>query len=282
MNNLIAYSESVFDNIKHNDENGIEFWYARELSSILEYNDWRNFLNVIKKAKTACEMSDEEVLDHFVDVTNMVKLGSGSTREVDDIKLSRYACYLIVQNGDPRKETIAIGQSYFAIQTRKQEIEEKEINELNEISECEKRIAIRNELKKHNKSLVSAAKNAGVETNQEYATFQNSGYQGLYGGMTAQDIKNHKNLKKSHNILDYMGSTELAANLFRATQTEEKLRRENIKGKENANKTHFEVGRKVRKTIKELGGTMPEDLETPKESIKQVERKVSSRKKLKN
>ncbi|EYE87346.1 DNA damage-inducible protein D [Fervidicella metallireducens AeB] len=203
----------------------------------------------------------------------MVELGSGATREVEDIKLSRYACYLIVQNADPRKEVVALGQTYFAIKTRQQELQE----DFESMTEDKKRLAIRNELKEHNKKLVEAAKNAGVETNIDYATFQNYGYKGLYGGLTAQDIHKRKGLKKSQQILDHMGSTELAANLFRATQTEEKLRRENVKGKENANKVHFEVGYKIRKTIKELGGTMPEDLPTPDKSIKQIEKEEAKK-----
>jgi DNA-damage-inducible protein D len=196
----------------------------------------------------------------------MVQIGSGAEREIEDIILSRYACYLIVQNGDPKKEVIALGQTYFAIQTRKQELQD----EFEKLDEDKKRLAIRNELKEHNKYLADAAKNAGVETNQEYAVFQNFGYMGLYGGMKAQDIHKKKGLKPNEKILDHMGSTELAANLFRATQTEEKLRRENIQGKDNANKTHYEVGKKVRQTIEELGGTMPEELPTPEKSIKQI------------
>lgn len=274
MTNITNYTKNIFESIKHINNYGNEFWYARELSEILEYSKWDNFKKVIIKAKESCENSNTNVSDHFADVGKMVQLGSGSTREIDDIMLSRYACYLIVQNGDPRKESIALGQAYFAIQTRNKELEEETFSQL---TECRKRLSIRNELKEHNKNLVNAAKNAGVETSIEYAIFQNHGYQGLYGGMTAKDIKAHKKLKKNHNILDYMGSTELAANLFRATQTEEKLRRENIQGKENANRTHFEVGKKVRDTIKELGGTMPEDLPTPKESIKELEKQEAKR-----
>ena len=198
----------------------------------------------------------------------MVRIGSGAEREIKDIILSRYACYLIVQNGDPKKETIALGQTYFAVQTRKQELSEQ----FTELTEDKKRLAIRNELREHNKNLAEAAKDVGVETHQEYAVFQNYGYMGLYGGMKANDIHKVKGLKPNDKILDHMGSTELAANLFRATQTEEKLRREKIQGKENANKTHFEVGKKVRQTIEELGGTMPENLPNPEKSIKQIEK----------
>ena len=268
MSNLDNYSKRIFENIKHLTEEGIEFWYARELQVVLEYAKWDNFKNILEKAKTACENSNINVLDHFADVGNMVQLGSGAQREIDDIMLSRYASYLIVQNADPRKEIVALGQTYFAVKTRERELEERFEN----LTEENKRLAIRNELKTHNKSLAEAAQMAGVNEGIEYAVFQNKGYQGLYGGLNAKDIHKRKGLKKSEQILDHMGSTELAANLFRATQTDDKLRRENIKGKENANQTHFEVGKKVRQTIKELGGTMPEELETPKRSVKQIEK----------
>ena len=198
----------------------------------------------------------------------MVNIGSGAERELEDYELSRYACYLIVQNGDPRKKVIALGQTYFAVKTRQQEL----IENFDSLAEDQKRLAIRKEMKEHNKLLVAAAKDAGVETALEYATFQNYGYMGLYGGLKAQDIKKRKNLKKSQDILDHMGYEELAANLFRATQTEAKLQRENIQGKSEANRTHFNVGKEVRDTIERLGGTMPEDLPTPEKSIKQIER----------
>lgn len=278
MREITNYNTLIFEDIKHTNEYGQEFWYGRELSSVLEYNEWRNFLNVVKKAKTACESSGFNSLDHFVDVTKMVNLGSSAKRKIEDIELTRYACYLIVQNGDPRKETIALGQTYFAVQTRKQEIEEN----FEELSECRKRLAIRNELKEHNKILVDTAKESGVETTLDYAIFQNNGYMGLYGGLKAKDIHTKKGLKKSQKILDHMGSTELAANLFRATQTEEKLRREKIKGKEKANQAHYEVGKKVRQTIRDLGGTMPENLPTPKKSIKQLEKEEAKKLKAKN
>ena len=209
-----------------------------------------------------------EVGNHFSHLGRMVKIGSGAERRIDDVMLSRYACYLIVQNADSRKEIVSLGQTYFAIQTRRQELQE----EYEQLTEEKKRLAIRNELKKHNIQLADAAKNAGVIEPVDYAIFQNHGYMGLYGGLKAKDIQARKNLKKNQKILDHMGSTELAANLFRATQTEEKLRREEIKGKEKANKTHYKVGEKVRQTIKELGGTMPEDLPTPDKSIKQLEK----------
>lgn len=261
------YTEKVFEKIKHINEFGQEYWSARELQKALEYTQWRRFEELIERAKTACKNSGFNVPDHFADVGKMVELGSGSNREISDIELSRYACYLIVQNGDSRKEVIALGQTYFAVKTRQQEL----IENYEELSEEQKRLAVRNEMKKHNTSLADAAHDAGVIKTMDYAIFQNYGYMGLYGGLKAKDIKERKGLKKSQEILDYMGSTELAANLFRATQTEEKLRRENIKGKAEANNTHFEVGKKVRQTIQELGGTMPEDLPTPKKSIKQID-----------
>jgi DNA-damage-inducible protein D len=267
------YTESLFESIRHVNKYGQEFWYARDLQIALEYTEWRNFCKVIEKAKEACRGSNNAVSDHFVDVNKIVNAGATS-KDIGDIQLSRYACYLIVQNGDPRKKVIALGQTYFAVKTRQQELIENYEN----LSEDQKRIAIRQEMKEHNKMLVAAAKDAGVETTLDYAIFQNYGYIGLYGGLKASDIKERKGLKKSQDILDYMGYEELAANLFRATQTEAKLRRENIQGKE-ANKTHFEVGKKVRDTIKDLGGTMPEDLPTPEKSIQQLERE--QKKKLK-
>ena len=268
---LTKKTMSLFESIKHIDENGIEYWTSRNLWKILEYNEYRNFLPVIEKAKIACKNSGQKIEDHFVDINEMVTIGSGAERELDSIKLSRYACYLIVQNADPSKAIVAQGQTYFAIQTRIAEVQQmKEYQELS--SEEEKRLFLRAEMLKHNSQLASAAKDAGVIDSKDYAIFQNYGYKGLYGGLSAKDIHARKGLKKSQKILDHMGSTELAANLFRATQTEEKLRRENIKGKQEANMTHYEVGAKVRQTIKELGGTMPEDLPTA-ESIKAVEKK---------
>ena len=268
MNEVKSYNEQTFESIKHIDENGVEFWYARELQTTLEYVQWRRFAESIERAKEACKASGFDVGDHFADVGKMIDLAKGAQREITDIKLSRYACYLIVMNGDPRKEVIALGQTYFAVKTREQELSEQE--DFSRLTEDQKRLAIRGELAEHNKSLAEAAKNAGVTTSQDYAVFQNMGYKGLYGGLGAKQIHERKGLKKSQNILDHMGSTELAANLFRATQTDEKLRRDNIQGKAAANKTHFDVGQKVRKTIEELGGTMPEDLPTPEKSIKQI------------
>ena len=276
MNELIKYSEQTFESIKHVNEYGEEYWLARELQPVLEYAQWRRFSDAIERAKIACKNSGFAVEDHFADVGKMVDIGSGAEREIDDVMLSRYACYLIVMNGDPRKEVIAIGQSYFAVKTRQQEL----IDNYEQMTEDQKRLAIRNEMIAHNKSLAEAAQMAGIADQREYAIFQNKGYQGLYGGLGAKEIHARKGLKKSQKILDHMGSTELAANLFRATQTDEKLRRENIQGKQAAYDTHYQVGKKVRQTIKELGGTMPEDLPTPEKSVKQIEREVE-RKKLK-
>ena len=268
MTDIYTYSEQTFEDIKHFNDDSQEFWFARELQHILGYTEWRNFLKVIDKAKLACENSNNLVDDHFVEVNKMVGIGSGAERYIDDIALSRYACYLIVQNGDPRKEIIAVGQTYFAVKTRQQEI----IDNYDSLSEDQKRLAIRNEIVEHNKALAEAARQAGITEPVEYAVFQNWGYKGLYGGMDMRAIHQHKGLKKSQKILDHMGSTELAANLFRATQTEEKLRRDHVQGKHEANMTHFQVGAKVRQTIKELGVTMPEDLPTPEKSIKQIEK----------
>ena len=261
------YTESLFESIRHENEYRQEFWYAREMQVALEYKEWRNFKKVIDKAMIACEGSKNAVSDHFVDVNKIVEAGA-THKDIGDIQLSRYACYLIVQNGDPRKKVVALGQSYFAVKTRQQEL----IENYDKLNEDQKRLAIRHEMIEHNKLLVAAAKDAGVETSLDYAIFQNYGYMGLYGGLKAQDIKERKGLKKSDSILDYMGYEELAANLFRATQAEAKLRRENIQGKENANQAHYTVGKEVRDTIERLGGTMPENLPTPEKSIKQIER----------
>lgn len=274
MSDLVKYSEQTFESIKHVNEYGEEYWLARELQLVLEYAQWRRFSDAIERAKLACKNSGFAVEDHFADIGKMVDIGSGAERQIDDVMLSRYACYLIVMNGDPRKEVISIGQSYFAVKTRQQEL----IDNYEQMSEDQKRLATRNEMIAHNKSLAEAAQMAGIEDQREYAIFQNKGYQGLYGGLGAKEIHARKGLKKSQKILDHMGSTELAANLFRATQTDEKLRRENIQGKQVAYDTHYEVGKKVRQTIKELGGTMPEDLPTPQKSIAQIEREQEKRK----
>ncbi len=266
---VTAYSQQTFESIKHIDENGAEFWLARELQIALEYAQWRRFQESVERAKTACEASGLNVMDHFADVGKMIDLAKGAQREIADIKLSRYACYLIVMNGDPRKEVIALGQTYFAVKTRRQEI----ADDLAQLSEDDKRLAIRDEVTIRNKFLASSAKAAGVVTPVDYAVFQNRGYQGLYNGLGMKDIHKRKGLKKNEQILDHMGATELAANLFRITQTDDKLRRENIKGKEKANETHFAVGKKVRQTIAELGGTMPENLPTPEKSAKLLKKK---------
>jgi len=255
--------QSPFEQIRRTNDAGNEYWSSRDFAKVLDYSDYRNFEKVIVKARTACFNSGQRIDDHFVDVTDMIEVGKGAKRPAKTVYLSRYACYLIVQNADPSKEIVALGQTYFAVQTRKQELTEQAI-------EDERRLLLRDEMRLHNVKLADAAKDAGVIEPKDYAIFQNHGYMGLYGGLKAQDIHRRKELKKSQHILDYMGSTELAANLFRATQAEEKLRLEKITGKAKANKAHQEVGAKVRQTIKELGGTMPEDLPTA-ENIKKLE-----------
>lgn len=259
----------TFEGIRQLDPDGNEYWSARKLAKVLDYSEYRHFLPVIERAREACQNSGLSLADHIEDVLDMVAIGSGAQREVADVRLSRYACYLIVQNGDPSKPVIANGQTYFAMQTRRQELDDNA--KFAQLSEDDKRLAIRNELAAHNKYLAAAAKDAGVETSLDYAIFQDHGYKGLYGGMGAKDIHASKGLKKSQKILDHMGSTELAANLFRATQAEEKLKRENLQSKQRANNTHYEVGKKVRETIRELGGTMPEAMPTPEQSVKQIE-----------
>lgn len=243
-------TNNVFENIKKLNKYGAEYWNARDLMLPLGYVGWRNFESAIVKAMQACSNSGQKITDHFVGVDKMVLLGSEAERSIFDYDLSRYACYLIAQNGDPRKEEIALAQTYFAIQTRKQEVQEQLI-------EDGKRVYLRNEMKMHNKNLAKAASEAGVIN---HANFQDFGYMGLYSGMRQRDIHKNKKLAKNEAILDHMGSEELAANLFRATQTEAKLRREEVRGQDKANKSHFEVGKKVRQTIRELGGTMPEKL----------------------
>lgn len=245
---------ATFEGLRQLDEDGNEYLQVRQLAKVLDYSEYRHFLPVIERAKEACAKSSQSVTDHFEDVLEMVDIGSGARRQLPDIRLSRYACYLVVQNGDPSKPVIANGQTYFAIQTRRQELAND--TAFGQLSEDEKRLAIRNELAQHNRYLAAAAADAGVESGKDFAIFQNHGYRGLYGGLDASGIHAHKGLKKSQKILDHMGSTELAANLFRATQTEEKLRRDGIKGKQEANQTHFAVGQKVRETIKDLGGTI--------------------------
>jgi len=243
----------VFEEIKRTNEYQSEYWSARKLAKALEYSEYRHFQPVIEKAKEACKNSGQSVKDHFEDVLDMIEIGKTASREVKDVRLSRYACYLVVQNSDPSKEIVALGQTYFAIQTRKQEVQEQLI-------EDQKRLFLRGEVTTHNKHLAETASRAGVKN---YAVFTNYGYMGLYGGRKVQDIHKQKRLKKSQKILDHMGSEELAANLFRATQTDAKIKREEIQGEARANQAHFNVGKKVRQTIGELGGTMPEKLPTP-------------------
>ena len=267
--NEIDENNKSFENIKHIDENGIEFWYARELMPILQYSNWQNFEKIIAKAKTSCENSDISVFEHFIDVNKLSKRANNAEVEIKDYKLTRYACYLVAQNGDSRKKVIALAQTYFAVQTRKQEITEKEYSLL---TEDEKRFYQRNLTRKGNYSLNQTAKRAGVKN---FDKFHNSGYKGLYNGETADDIAKRKGLRYREDILDNMGSTELIENLFRISQTEEKLKRDNVNTEKEACKTHNKIGKIVRKAIKELGGTMPEDLPTPKKSLKQLEKEMT-------
>jgi len=260
------YTNESFESIKHIDENGVEFWYARELQNILDYKEWRKFENVINKAKQACESSNISVFEHFVDADKLSKRANNAEVKIKDYKLTRYACYLIAQNGDSRKKVIALAQTYFAVQTRKQEITEKEYSML---TETEKRFYQRNLTRKGNYSLNQTAKKAGVKN---FDKFHNAGYKGLYNGETADDIAKRKGLRYREDILDNMGSEELAANLFRITQTESRLKKDKVDTEKKANKTHYEVGKKVRKAIADIGGTMPEDLLTPKKSLKQLEK----------
>lgn len=261
---------NIFESYKHIEDNGVEYWFARELQGVLQYKEWRNFKKILETAKIACKISGQEVLDHFVEVNKMISLAKGAKRKVLDYKLTRYACYLIVMNGDPRKEVIALGQTYFAVKTRQQEFQEL----YDKLSENEKRLFIRGDIKQKNMLLAESARNAGVITPLEFAIFQDSGYKGLYNGLTAKDIAKRKGIKESEEILDYMGSEELAANLFRITQTEGKLKKEQVTNKTQTNQIHYDVGRKVRKAIEEIGGTMPEELPTPDKNIKEIEKDV--------
>ncbi len=263
----------AFEDAAQINKDGIEFWTARSLQKLLQYSDYRNFINIIDKAKTACVNSGQRVDDHFVDVTDMIEIGKGAVREIDDVYISRYGCYLIAQNGDPKKKPVAFAQTYFAIQARRQEIADDTATHYSRLSEDQKRLLLRDEIQAHNKYLASAAKDAGVVDPIDYAVFQTHGYQGLYGGLDRAGIQRRKGLAASQPILDHMGSTELAANLFRATQTEEKLRREGIKGKNAANQAHHDVGQTVRKAIAEIGGTMPENLPAA-EDIAKVSRRL--------
>ena len=269
--NELMLNNSIFENIKHIDENGNEYWFARELQNVLEYKKWEKFNNVINDAISACNLSGYEVADHFPQVGKMVNIGSKTSRNISDYKLSRYACYLIAQNGDSRKKTIALAQTYFAFQTRKMEITEREYSSL---TEDEKRFYQRNLTKKGNYSLNQAAKDAGVKN---FDRFHNSGYKGLYNGETANDIAKRKGLRYREDILDNMGSDELIANLFRISQTEQKLKRDNVKGETKANDVHYEVGKKVRKAIADIGGTMPEEFPTPEKSLKTLEKESKNK-----
>ncbi len=272
----IDKNNKSFEKIKHVDENGVEFWYARELMPILQYSNWQNFEKIITKAKLSCKNSNINVLDHFTDINKMVQIGSGAERKQQDYKLTRYACYLIAQNGDSRKKVIALAQTYFAVQTRKQEITEKEYSML---TEDEKRFYQRNLTRKGNYSLNQAAKKAGVKN---FDKFHNAGYKGLYNEETADDIAKRKGLRYREDILDNMGSTELIANLFRISQTEEKLKKDNVDTEKEACDTHNKIGKIVRNAIKKAGGTMPEDLPTPKKSLKQLEKEKITQLKYKN
>jgi DNA-damage-inducible protein D len=268
MSELTAPEYKRFEDIRNVRSDGSEFWLARELALVLDYSKWENFSKVIDRAMLACRNSGFEVADHFPDVRKMIDTGKGAKRKVKDYELSRYACYLIVQNGDPRKEVIALGQTYFAIQTYRQEIADR----FNQLDEDNKRLVIRGDIKQWNQMLAEAAYDAGVITNEEFAIFQNAGYMGLYGGMTVGDIHDKKGLAVRAKILDFMGSEELIANLFRISQAESKLRRENVQGTDAAVDAHYVVGREVRAAIERVGGVMPEDLPTPEKSISQIER----------
>ena len=269
MSNLKGKEYKQFEDIKHQRPDGSEYWYARELAGVLDYAKWENFDKVIKRAMLACDNSGHAVSDHFPEVRKMVKTGV-LTKALLDYELTRYACYLIVQNGDPRKEVIALGQTYFAIQTYRQELADA----YNQLDEDRRRLVVRGDIKQWNQLLAETAHQAGVITNEEFAIFQNAGYMGLYGGLTVDDIHQRKGLSAGQKILDFMGSTELIANLFRISQTEEKLRKDEIANTGDAVKTHYAVGKEVRSTIERIGGTMPEDLPTPEKSIQQVEKEL--------
>lgn len=267
MNELKIQQKKLFDDLRHFDENGNEFWLARELQEALQYKEWRNFQKVISTAQIACKISQQDISYHFVEVNKMIAMPKGASKKIPDYKLTRYACYLIVMNGDPRKEVIAWGQTYFAVKTRQQELAEL----YEQLSEDEKRLFVRSDIKQKNMLLAEAAKWAGIQTQYEYATFQDADYRGLYGGLTARDIAENKGLQSGEEILDWMGSEELAANWFRITQTEAKMRRENTDTPTKANAVHYEVGTIVREAIEKAGGTMPEDLPTPDRNIQELQ-----------
>ncbi|MDD6673086.1 MAG: DNA damage-inducible protein D [Eubacteriales bacterium] len=273
MSKLIAKEYKCFEDIKHIRDDGTEFWYARELAVALDYTKWENFQKVIKRAMIACENSGKDVSVCFPEVRKTSNMPNGGVKSIVEYELSRYACYLIVQNGDPRKEIIALGQTYFAIQTYRQEVADR----FNELDEDSRRLIVRGDIRQWNQLLAETARNCGVITNEEFAIFQNAGYMGLYGGMTVDDIHRKKELEIGQKILDYMGSTELIANLFRISQTEEKLRKDGIDNSSDATAVHYSVGKEVRKAIEEIGGTMPEDLPTPEKSIAQIEKEQLQR-----
>lgn len=272
MKELKSKEYKKFEDIKHVREDGTEFWSARELALALDYGEWRNFSKVIDRAMIACENSGHVISHDFVEVNKIVEAGATS-KSIKDYELSRYACYLIVQNGDPRKEVIALGQTYFAIQTYRQEL----ADHFNQLTEDRRRLVVRGDIKQWNQLLAETAHDAGVITNEEFSIFQNAGYMGLYGGLDVDDIHKRKQLEIGQKILDYMGSTELIANLFRISQTEEKLRKDNVQGADAATSVHYNVGKEVRAAIKKIGGTMPEDLPTPDKSIQQIEKEHMAR-----
>ena len=273
MPKLNAVEYESFEAIKQTDESGNEFWFARDLQNVLQYTQWRNFQKVIDRAMLACKNSNFDISEHFADVSKTIEMPKEAEKQVTDYKLTRYACYLIVQNGDPRKEVIAIGQTYFAIQTRRQELADT----FNQLDENNKRLVVRGNIKHWNRLLAKAARNAGVITAEEFEIFQNSGYMGLYGGLTVADIHRNKGLKKEEKILDYMGSTELIANLFRISQTEDKLKIDQTTTASEANEVHFQIARKIRRAMVDMGTTLPEKLPTPEKSIQAVEREEIQR-----
>lgn len=273
MSDLKATEYKRFEDVKQVRSDGSEYWRARELAPVLEYTKWENFAKVIKRAMIACENSGHSVEECFPEVRKTSAMPHGGVKEIADYELSRYACYLIVQNGDPRKEVIALGQTYFAIQTYRQEVADR----FNELDEDSRRLVVRGDIKQWNQLLAETARNAGVITQEEFAIFQNAGYMGLYGGLDVQDIHERKGLEVGQKILDYMGSTELIANLFRISQTEEKLRKDGVDNAQMATSVHHSVGSEVRKAIEKIGGTMPEDLPTPEKSIAQLEKERMER-----
>lgn len=273
MSTLSAKEYKRFEDIKRIRPDGSEYWAARELAPVLDYAKWENFYKVIKRAMIACENSGRSTLECFPEVRKTSPMPNGGVKDILDYELSRYACYLIVQNGDPRKEVIALGQTYFAIQTYRQEVADR----FNQLDEDSRRLVVRGDIKQWNQLLAETARNAGVITAEEFAIFQNAGYMGLYGGMTVDDIHRRKGLAIGQKILDYMGSTELIANLFRISQTEEKLRKDQVSTSDAATAVHYAVGNEVREAIRKIDGTMLEDLPTPEKSIAQLEREQMER-----